>query len=63
VVVLRYFVAVLLAQTSLGREASTCVRPTVNVEVSGTYALPVNCQNFPKVQVITVAQLLKGDRQ
>ncbi len=32
------------------------------VNHAGTYALPVNNQTFPKVQIITVAQLLKGER-
>lgn len=32
------------------------------VNHAGTYALPANSQTFPKVQVITVAQLLKGER-
>jgi DNA modification methylase len=32
------------------------------VNHAGTYALPVNDQKFPKVQIVTVAQLLKGER-
>jgi site-specific DNA-methyltransferase (adenine-specific) len=32
------------------------------VNHAGTYELPVNSQTFPKVQIITVAQLLKGER-
>jgi len=32
------------------------------VNHAGTYELPVNNQTFPRVQIITVAQLLKGER-
>ncbi len=32
------------------------------VNHAGTYTLPVNGQSFPKVQVVTVAQLLQGEK-
>lgn len=32
------------------------------VNHAGTYTLPVNRQSFPKVQVVTVAQLLQGEK-
>jgi hypothetical protein len=41
-------------------EPTRGVRDAVNH--GGTYMFPVNGQTFPRVQVITVAQLLRGER-
>jgi hypothetical protein len=44
----------------------TMAEPTRGVQDAvnhgGTYTFPVNGQTFPRVQVITVAQLLWGER-